>query len=224
MQRRSAGAGRPKAGSTSVEAEAVILSAALDLFAARNFASVTTADIAKATGFNTALIYYYFGNKEELFRRAVALAIERAFYRFRLSRTRAQDPADLIFAWIDTHIREYDAIAKLIKLSIDYAGTAQRKVNIDKAIRTFYDDEQAVLVEALKAGIADGTFKAVDPLQMATFISTYLDGVFVRAMVLGDFKPVDAIGNLKSYLDSVLRGVTEPGKSRAPRAGGRRAR
>ena len=37
-----------------------LMSAALDLFAERDFASVTIKDSAHAIGVNTALIYYYF--------------------------------------------------------------------------------------------------------------------------------------------------------------------
>jgi AcrR family transcriptional regulator len=205
MAKRTHGVGRPKTGSLPVEAESAILSAALDLFAAKNFSSVRTIDIAKATGFNQALIFYYFDNKEELYRSALALAIERAFQSFRLSREDLDDPADLIFAWIDTHIRAYDSISKLIKLSIDYISTAERKSSIDRAIRTFYDDERDVLQTALEAGIASGEFGPVDASQTATFISTYLDGVFVRAMVLPDFKPVPAISALKTYLTEHLK-------------------
>ncbi len=211
MAKRPHGVGRPKSGSLPVEAETAILGAALDLFAAKNFSSVRTADIAKATGFNQALIFYYFDNKEELYRRALQLAIEQAFQSFRLSRDALDDPADLIFAWIDTHVRAYDSIAKLIKLSIDYASTADRKANIDRAIRTFYDDERDVLLSALKAGIESGAFADVDASQTATFISTYLDGVFVRAMILPDFKPVPAIRGLKTYMKEHL---TPPAKRR----------
>jgi AcrR family transcriptional regulator len=204
MAKRSHGVGRPKAGTRTPDAENAILAAALELFAARNYASVRTADIAKATGFNQALIFYYFDNKEELYRRALALAIERAFESFRLSRENITNPADLIFAWIDNHVRAYDSIAKLIKLSIDYVSTAERKTKIDRAIRSFYDDERVVLQTALEAGIASGEFADVDAAQTATFISTYLDGVFVRAMVLPDFKPVAAIQNLKTYVKDHL--------------------
>ncbi len=204
MAKRTHGVGRPKSGSLAVEAETAILAAALDLFAAKNFSSVRTADIAKATGFNQALIFYYFDNKEELYRRALQLAIEQAFQSFRLSRAAIDDPAGLIFAWIDNHIRAYDSISKLIKLSIDYVSTAERKANIDRAIRTFYDDEREVLLSALEAGISSGDFNAVDATQTATFISTYLDGVFVRAMILPDFKPVPAIRGLKAYMKEHL--------------------
>jgi AcrR family transcriptional regulator len=204
MAKRTHGVGRPKSGSLPVDAETAILAAALDHFAAKNFSSVRTADIAKATGFNQALIFYYFDNKEELYRRALVLAIERAFQSFRLSRAASDDPGELIFAWIDNHIRAYDSIAKLIKLSIDYVSTAERKASIDSAIRTFYDDERDVLLSALEAGIASGTFAKIEAAQTATFISTYLDGVFVRAMILPDFKPVPAIRELKAYVKESL--------------------
>jgi AcrR family transcriptional regulator len=205
MAKRTHGVGRPKAGSLPIEAESAILSAALDLFAAKNFSSVRTIDIAKATGFNQALIFYYFNNKEELYRSALALAIERAFESFRLSREDLNNPSELVFAWIDTHINGYDSISKLIKLLIDYISTAGRKSSIDRAIRTFYDDERDVLQSALEAGIRSGEFRSVDAAQTATFISTYLDGVFVRAMVLPDFKPIPAIRSLKAYLTEHLK-------------------
>ncbi len=51
---------------------------ALDLFAERDFASVTIKDIANACGVNTALIYYYFTNKEDLFRATIENAITEA--------------------------------------------------------------------------------------------------------------------------------------------------
>jgi AcrR family transcriptional regulator len=204
MAKRRHGVGRPKSGSLPVEAETAILAAALDLFAAKNFSSVRTADIAKATGFNQALIFYYFDSKEELYRRALQSAVEQAFQSFRLARNDVKDPADLIFAWIETHIRAYDSIAKLIKLSIDYVSTAERKASIDRAIRSFYDDEREVLLAALESGIASGQFDDVDAGQTATFISTYLDGVFVRTMFLPDFKPVPAIRLLKAYMKDHL--------------------
>ncbi len=45
-----------------------LLHAAERLFLCRGFASVSTTDIAREAGCNHALIHYYFGNKEDLFR------------------------------------------------------------------------------------------------------------------------------------------------------------
>ncbi len=62
-----------------------------------------------------------------------------------------------------------------------------------------------MLREALSAGIARGDFRKVDVDATSTFISTYLDGVFVRSVILKDFDPVAAIGELRSFLDSLLK-------------------
>src|SRR5262245_58850831 len=184
---RAVRAGRPRLDVAAPDAERHIREVALELFSARGFSSVTTKDIADATGFNQALIYYYFGSKEELFRRAVTLAVERAFHQFRIAREGLKRPRDIIYGWLDNHVREYETLSKLIKISIDYAKATKRNARIDEAIRRFYDDEREVLRQALSAGIASGEFRAVDVDETATFISTYLDGVFVRAVILKDF-------------------------------------
>lgn len=202
--RKGQGAGRPKLSVATPDAELQIREAALALFSARGFSAVTTKDIADATGFNAALIYYYFGSKEELFRRAVTLAVERAFEQFRISRQNIDDPRDIIHRWLETHILQFDTIAKLIMISIDYAKTTKRNARIDEAIHKFYDDERSVLRQTLAAGIASGDFRNVDVDETATFISTYLDGVFVRAMVLKKFDPVPAIRQLRTFLDAHL--------------------
>ena len=68
------------------------LSTALDLFAERNFASVTIKDIAKTLGVNTALIYYYFDSKTDLFRATIEHAVARAFENVRAFDNKSADP------------------------------------------------------------------------------------------------------------------------------------
>jgi AcrR family transcriptional regulator len=205
LARRSIRVGRPKLDVASPDAETRICEVSLDLFAERGFSSVTTKDIADATGFNPALIYYYFGSKEELFRRAVTLAVERAFEQFRIAREGLKHPRDIIYGWLDNHIKEYETISKLIKIAIDYAKTSKRNVRIDEAIRRFYVDERDVLRAAIAEGIARGAFRSVDVDETASFISTYLDGVFARAMILKDFDPIASIGELRSFLSTHLK-------------------
>jgi TetR/AcrR family transcriptional regulator len=57
---------RPKADDP--EARAKIAAAAEELFAARGFDGAAIRDIAKKAGVNGAMIHYYFGNKEGLYR------------------------------------------------------------------------------------------------------------------------------------------------------------
>ncbi len=201
---RAARVGRPKLDVAAPDAETHIREVSLNLFAERGFSSVTTKDIADATGFNPALIYYYFGSKEELFRKAVTLSVERAFEQFRIAREGLNHPRDIIYGWLDNHIKEYDTISKLIRIAIDYAKTSKRNVRIDEAIRRFYKDERDVLRAALAAGIQRGDFRKVNVDETASFISTYLDGVFARALILKDFDPIASIGELRSFLSTHL--------------------
>lgn len=196
--------GRPKLDVASLDAQTHIRETALDLFADRGFSAVTTKDIAQATGYNQALIYYYFGSKEELFRAAVSLAVERAFHQFQLARDGLNCPSAIIYGWLDNHLKAYDTIAKLITISIDYAKATKRNVRIDDAIRRFYEDEREVLRAALADGIKSGEYRKVDVDETASFISTYLDGVFARALILKDFKPEKSIRELRSFLSTHL--------------------
>jgi TetR/AcrR family transcriptional regulator len=63
---------RPK--TDDPEARAKILAAAEELFAARGFAGTTVRDIAQSAGVNPAMIHYYFGNKEGLYRAIIESA------------------------------------------------------------------------------------------------------------------------------------------------------
>lgn len=160
-----------------------LLGAALDLFAERNFAAVTIKEIASAIGCNTALIYYYFKNKEDLFQATIEMAIDRAFEHFAELRLRHDNPADVLSDWLDNHVDLFDPIHKFVKVSLDYAGSPTRSATTDRSIRQFYDEEARVLSGCIRDGIAKGVFRSVDPDRVAAFISTYLDGVMVRSVI-----------------------------------------
>jgi TetR/AcrR family transcriptional regulator len=65
----------PEPGTTA----AAILEAARGLFAESGFAGTSTRSIADAAGVNVAMIHYYFGNKEQLYRRVAELEIVDLF-------------------------------------------------------------------------------------------------------------------------------------------------
>ncbi len=181
-----------------------LLAAALDLFATRNFADVTIKDIGNATGANTALIYYYFTSKEDLFRATIEAAVERAFKHFRLLRERRTTPPEIIAGWLENHLELYDMICKLVRICIDYASTSKRQVAIDRSISRFYDEERAVLSSAIRMGIEQKLFQPADADQLALFVSTYLDGVMVRSVIAPDFDVQGAVHSLQALLWQLL--------------------
>jgi AcrR family transcriptional regulator len=174
--------------------------AALQLFAEHNYSTVTIKDIAKATGMNSALIYYYFGSKEELFLGVIESTVEDAFRQFNEVKSDEADPKSIIVLWLQIHILQFTLLQKLAKMSLDYAGEQSHTPRIDKAIKKFYDRESVVLRKAIKDGIEIGVFRKVDPVQMASFISTHLDGVLFHSMMFPKFNYKRAILNMRELV------------------------
>jgi AcrR family transcriptional regulator len=192
--------GKAKAGIRRHEQSAAridkFLSASLDLFAESNFASVTIKDIAKALGVNTALIYYYFDSKTDLFRATIEYAVGRAFENVRALDEMSADPPTIIAAWLSNHVNKYAEIHRFVKIALDFRGAHEGDPAIAKTIEGFYVEERKLLSRIIREGVKQGLFKPVDPTRMAQFISTHLDGCMVRSVILPDFDLRGAVGDL----------------------------
>jgi AcrR family transcriptional regulator len=194
--RRGAPAG-PRREEHSAARGDKFLATALDLFAERNFASVTIKDIAQALGVNTALIYYYFDSKTDLFRATIEHAVARAFENVRaLLEDKSADPPSVISAWLENHVNKYAEIHRFVKIALDFRGAHEGDPDIANTIERFYNEERKLLSKVIRQGIKQGLFKPVDPNRMAQFISTYLDGCMVRSVILSDFDLEDAVRDL----------------------------
>jgi len=194
--------GRPRRTSRqgSFDRSEELAAAALDLFASRNFASITIKQIAKAADVNTALIYYYFASKADLFRAAIEYAIDQAFQNFRQLQVQSDNPVSTIDCWLNNNVQLFAPIHKFVKVSLDYSGSETSIPLIEKQIAHFYAEEKRILSGCIREGINKNLFAKVDPDIVATFISTYLDGVMVRSVIHEDFNLTEAISMLRQYI------------------------
>jgi AcrR family transcriptional regulator len=179
---------------------AELLAAALELFSKREFSAVTIKEIGKSIGVNTALIYYYFDSKEELFRASLKYAIEEAlanYQRLRERHTDPVDPVDLITDWFDTNVQSAKPIQQLIKIMLDYSTSRKQKTVVDEIIKQFYEVECGILSSGIRQGIKSGIFRQVDPDKAAQIVSTYLDGVIVRSLIHKDLNIRTVMRDLK---------------------------
>jgi len=198
---------RPRGDRTRSDVAATLWRAAFDLFASQNFSTVTIKDIATTTGINPSMIYYYFGSKEELFLDVVETTAVESVRMFEAVAERARRPEDTIAMWIELHVNQFVLLQNLAKISLDYASTHTRTVRIDKAVSKFYDMESVILGEAIRAGIAAGTFRRVNVARTIVFISTFLDGALFRGMMFPDFNYKTAIRTMRTLVLEHLRGV-----------------
>ncbi len=172
---------------------------ALDLFAERHFASVTIKDIGRAANVNSAMIYYYYQDKEHLFRAAIESAVDEAFELFatHCNSETHEDPAETILAWFDTHVALYKQLRNVVKISVDCKGVVGTAPGGMEPIKRFYRHENEILQALIRKGIDRGLFHKVDPSVVATMISTILDGTLARSIFLKDFRMVETVEEFK---------------------------
>jgi len=93
-----------------------ILDAAERLFSARGFSSTTIKQIGHAAGVNSALLYYYFEDKERLYR-AVLERLVSQLVRRTLERLKANaSPSDRIRGFIEAQVETFVANPELPRL------------------------------------------------------------------------------------------------------------
>ncbi len=172
---------------------------ALDLFAERHYASVTIKDIGRAANVNSAMIYYYYRDKEHLFRAAIESAFDEAFDLFAKHCNSGihESPAETILAWFDTHVALYKQLRNVIKISVDCNSVIGSVPGAMEPVKRFYRHENEILQSLIRKGIDGGLFHNVDPAVVATMISTILDGVLARSLFLKDFQIVGTIEEFK---------------------------
>lgn len=194
---RSRAASATRQGKAAPRRVEELMAVALDLFSERDFAAVTIKDIANAVGVNTALIYYYFENKEHLFRATIEDATVKALDNYRRVKERHTDPVDLINDWFDNNLELAEPIRKLVKIMLDYSSSGMQIASVDHLIDQFYEEECSILSSSIRRGIALGLFRRVDPDQTALFASTHLDGIMVASLIRERFDLKAAIASLK---------------------------
>jgi AcrR family transcriptional regulator len=210
------GRGRPRGQGHGNRVD-TFLAASLDLFAERNFASVTIKDIAKALGVNTALIYYYFDSKTDLFRATIEHAVARAFENVRALDDKGADPATVLTAWLENHVSKFAEIHRFVKIALDFRGSHEGNREIARSIDRFYEEERRMLSKVIRQGIKQKIFKPVDPIRLGQFISTYLDGCMVRSVILSDFDLEAAVRDLHRRAFDMLGYTGKQRMTRRPR-------
>jgi AcrR family transcriptional regulator len=165
------------------------MQAALKLFSERNFSNVTIKDIAKEVNANTALIYYYFYDKEHLFRASLEFSITQTLSDYQKLCKRYTNPPDIIDMWFQLNLKFSSTIRQMIKIMINHnVSSCEKNPIIHELIDKFYyNEEKIILSRNIAKGISSGIFKPVDPDETAHFISVHLDGIIASSYMRPNF-------------------------------------
>jgi len=179
-----------------------ILDVALQLFSENGYTSVTLRDIARSCGINSALVYYYYHNKEDLFIAALKHAVNRtqAGAKGRRKTDASDDPVAQIQAWFETNERYSKALGQMLRMMLEFRSSQRRSTSVQRLIARFYETEISTVAKAIEKGIQMDRFRAVDVKKTALFVSTHLDGLVVAAIIRSDIDLKRAMRQLQEVL------------------------
>ena len=146
------------AGRDAGTAEA-ILDAAEPLFGSQGFAATTIKQIGKAAGMNPALIYYYFGSKEELYRallrRLFGTLAERGTERL-ATVTSPEEAVRALLALQSETMQRSPSLPRILAREMADHGAAHAQEGIAHLSATLF----ARLHALIQHGQADGSIRA----------------------------------------------------------------
>jgi AcrR family transcriptional regulator len=162
-----------------------ILVAAAEEFAAKGLAGARVDAIAKSSGCNKGMLYYFFKSKEDLY-----LEVLESMYA---DMRRCEHELDL------AHLNPSEAIHKLVEFKFDYLESHPLLIRLligenlndanylkrSKRLRSLHLPLVDTLSKLLRAGAADGTLRPnIDPVQLYITISALSYFYFSNAATL----------------------------------------
>ncbi len=158
-----------------------ILDAAAAEVVRRGFAQTRVADIAAELGISPGLVFYHFGNKEQLFAEAFKHALERDAELLDKTVAAASDPADAISRILS--ISSPRASAPTWTAWVDAWAESLREPAMRNIMAKLDSRWKKVLADQIELGTTQGIFSCADPRRSAVRIAGFLDGMAVQLLV-----------------------------------------
>jgi TetR/AcrR family transcriptional regulator len=167
------------------ETRAAILQAAVQEFAQEGMAGARIDAIAKAAGVNKALLYYYFQDKEALYGAALDYVFGQLSDRMMEVLDRDLPPAEKIRAYLGTYfdfIASHAYYRSLVQREMMRAGHGSP--HMPRIGKRYFQPLFMRLSEVLRAGIARGDFRPVDPVHFIPSMIALVVFYFTSAPVM----------------------------------------
>lgn len=170
---------RPKSTGTKMGTRSTILAAARKVFAGKGIDGTTVREVAQAAKVNNAMIYYYFKDKENLYRSVLADSFSALTDIWNDGIFRSDLPArQKIRKYIEEYIRFHQANEDFRRiLAMEFASSGG---NITWVCEKFFADNFTRLIRIFREGIRNGEIKKVDP----AFAVASLIGVIIHNFIM----------------------------------------
>ena len=188
---------RPRLGSRGKpeQSRAAILKAAINEFAEHGIAGARTDAIARAARVNKALLYYYFKDKEAIYR----AVLDHVFSGLR----------DTVVPKLDGDLPPREKVLNYLGAYFDYIAAnprfprvvqgewirtgSDRVGQMKRVAQTYFRPIYQKLVEVLRAGIAAGDFRPIDPMHFVPSMVAIVVFYFSAAPVIKTLLEIDPL-------------------------------
>lgn len=179
----------------------VILNAAAELFAGRDYASVQVEEVAKRAGVGKATLYRYFPSKEELYLESLERALGGLEHKLNAELAPQQVPASVrLSAMVSALVGTLSEQLQTLKLlGGDQSDLADRTRRI---LRRRSQRSATALQQVLAEGMQSGEFRKIDLEIVPLLIIGMVRG---GIMQVGD-RPREALE--RSVIDLLMSGIT----------------
>lgn len=185
------------------ETAVAILDAAEPLFAQQGFAATTIKQIGAAAGVNPALIYYYFGSKEELYRRLLVHLFTTIAARGSAQLAAAPSPEAAVRALMGVQnqvLSGHPSIVRLMAREMADHGAAHAQEGIAQLAATAFARLLAFIEEGQRAGVfrddLDARFAAISTISLIPYFHLFKPAV---GILLGNDSPEPTPEQMEAY-------------------------
>lgn len=199
-----------------------ILDAAIFVFADHGLAGATTRMLAHQAGVNSALIYYYFENKQVLFADTIRMALQRFFDSlqshpkpFRSGRDRLAFLVNGIFDYGTTYPKHLFLISTAFNLHPGLFG---------QAVHALISRQFPYPLKVLKEGVEQHQLRAIHPLQSWWhIIGICLFNIKLREVLAHINAPSakisfpDPAGQRQTIIETLVQGLATTSKRSTPK-------
>ena len=165
-----------------------LIRSAYRLFSEKGVHRVPLEEIAAHAGLSKGLVLYYFKTKENLVLATMRWALDATAERVRQAMAKASTAEGKVLAMIDGIWAGAETNRRFYLLYLDLAGHAARVHDFTRLSATFHSVVNALYVEVIGQGVAEGAFAVEDPEQGAVALRAIIDGLFLQWLQEADWE------------------------------------
>lgn len=173
------------------EVKQKIMVAAEELFADKGFAATSIREIARRAGVNSAMIYYYFDDKQGLYRSIVDFCSNETYRMLLRAFKGKRDPADQLKEFCIEYARAHYLNRDIVK--IIHREMIENGSDLSDFVRMYFRKSLDTVKEILDRGIEKGRFRKVDMELTAATLFGLILFIFLTEPIIISMKNISSL-------------------------------